>query len=258
MTITRRDFVNGVLVGTGTALLGARPAISSTAKGSGELGERWYGYGGVGDYAGSHGNTPEVVNTAHRVRDGSFAGIVADIPVEEAVAWAAKADTICADEELLYFDPYPSRQAWCRARCDAALAQLQQLPKDLPLILVNHFPLRVELTNYLRRPHFRIWCGTERTADWHTRFNVKTVVYGHLHIRSTRVIDGVRFTPTIGDRSAACALICVKSCLYRRRRHDDRTACPRKCSYLERIHGGFGVAVQSSSYRAHFADGRSA
>jgi spermidine dehydrogenase len=64
--ITRRDFVNGALLGVGGALLGARPPRQS-------LGPDWYGYGGVGDYRFSHGNTPEAVETAHRLRDGGFA-----------------------------------------------------------------------------------------------------------------------------------------------------------------------------------------
>ena len=37
------------------------------------------------------------------------------------------------------------------------------------------------------------WCGTRRTTDWHLRFNAKVVVSGHLHIRSTKYRDGVRF-----------------------------------------------------------------
>jgi len=37
-----------------------------------KLPDDWYGPGGVGDYAPSHGNTPEVVTMAHRVRDGRF------------------------------------------------------------------------------------------------------------------------------------------------------------------------------------------
>ncbi len=45
----------------------------------------------------------------------------------------------------------------------------------------------------LRYPEFAQWCGTERTADWHTRFNAKAVVYGHLHIPRTTWEDGVRF-----------------------------------------------------------------
>ena len=35
--------------------------------------------------------------------------------------------------------------------------------------------------------------GTERTADWHLRFNAVEMVYGHLHIPRTTRHDGVRF-----------------------------------------------------------------
>ena len=72
--ITRRDFVNSLLVGTGAALCSA-PAPLGARAGAGEmlpepdLGSDWYGYGGVGDYADSHGNTPEVVYRAHSLRD---------------------------------------------------------------------------------------------------------------------------------------------------------------------------------------------
>ncbi len=73
--ITRRDFVNGVAVGVGSALL-TQTAPGCTgqdaARGRPSLGPDWYGYGGVGDYRLSHGNTPEVVATAHRIRDGEF------------------------------------------------------------------------------------------------------------------------------------------------------------------------------------------
>jgi len=72
--ITRRDFVNGALVGVGGAALGCRsrrpPADTSRSEWS--VDPDWYGYGGVGDYRLSHGNTPEAVETAHRLRDGGF------------------------------------------------------------------------------------------------------------------------------------------------------------------------------------------
>lgn len=42
-------------------------------------------------------------------------------------------------------------------------------------------------------PEFAQWCGTGLTADWHRRFNVAAVVYGHLHIPRTTWYDGVRF-----------------------------------------------------------------
>jgi len=75
--ITRRDFLNGVALGVGGALLGpAAPARAESAAGFAiprpSLGPDWYGYGGVGDYRLSHGNTPEVVAAAHRLRDGEL------------------------------------------------------------------------------------------------------------------------------------------------------------------------------------------
>ncbi len=54
------------------------------------------------------------------------------------------------------------------------------------LIVANHFPLRADLAVLPRIPRFSIWCGTTRTNDWHRRFNIEAVVYGHLHLRSSR------------------------------------------------------------------------
>ena len=73
--ITRRDFVNGMAAGAGAALtVGAIPAHGQMASNPIELslGADWYGYGGVGSYRYSHGNTPEVVETAHRVLDRQY------------------------------------------------------------------------------------------------------------------------------------------------------------------------------------------
>ncbi len=84
--ITRRDFLNGTAVGVGGMLL------NPTAQSLGEaqayppdhvLGDDWYGYGGVGDYRLSHGNTPELVTTAHRLRDGAFRDRLAGIAPQE-------------------------------------------------------------------------------------------------------------------------------------------------------------------------------
>lgn len=76
--ITRRDFINGVLVGAGGSLLTG--CVSSDAGdasgGTAEAGGRsstdynpWTGPGGVGDYAVSNGNTWEVVQAGHQIRD---------------------------------------------------------------------------------------------------------------------------------------------------------------------------------------------
>lgn len=72
--ITRRDFLNGTSIGMGGMLLGlSAPSSHSSAWGSRlSLDSNWYGYGGVGDYRLSHGNTPEVVANAHRLWDQGF------------------------------------------------------------------------------------------------------------------------------------------------------------------------------------------
>ena len=74
-SITRRDFVGGTLAGTGAALLAtAAPGVvrgkSAEKPGYLQVGPEWTGPGGVGDYSASNGNTHEVVNAAHSIRDG--------------------------------------------------------------------------------------------------------------------------------------------------------------------------------------------
>jgi spermidine dehydrogenase len=80
--ITRRDFVNGTLVGAGAAVLGVRtrtaaaaidgraspPAAAMAAPAA----DTFTGYGGVGDYARANGNTWPVVQAAHRLRDRRY------------------------------------------------------------------------------------------------------------------------------------------------------------------------------------------
>ena len=118
-----------------------------------------------------------------------------DVAPERAVEWAVEAGILCADEYLLHSDPFPSRAAWCEARCLATEQRLEQALAidDHPLVLINHFPLRQELAVLPAIPRFSIWCGTRRTEEWHRRFRASTVLYGHLHIRRRTVIDGVRF-----------------------------------------------------------------
>lgn len=112
---------------------------------------------------------------------------------EEALAIAYETGVVCTDEALLYPDPYPTRDAWCRQRLAVTERRLREIPADLPVVLVNHYPLVRDPTRILRYPEFAQWCGTEQTADWHVRFNATTVVYGHLHIPRTTWYDGVRF-----------------------------------------------------------------
>jgi 3',5'-cyclic AMP phosphodiesterase CpdA len=116
-----------------------------------------------------------------------------DVPVEEAVEWAAEENLLCSDEVLLHPDPFPSRAAWCHERVRLTEPRLEEAARQAPLVIVNHFPLRQDLAILPRIPRFSIWCGTRLTESWHLRFRARAVVYGHLHIRATHHRDGVRF-----------------------------------------------------------------
>lgn len=69
--ITRRDFVHGSSLMIGGALAGCNTLATQPDYGF-EVGSDWYGPGGVGDYALSHGNTPDLVKVAHEIRAGRF------------------------------------------------------------------------------------------------------------------------------------------------------------------------------------------
>ena len=116
-----------------------------------------------------------------------------DVAEADAVAWAEESGVLCSDEQLLHPDPYPSIPAWCAARVALAEQRLAELDPAARLVLVNHFPLDERLLALRWIPRFSIWCGTRRTRDWHLRYPVDAVVYGHTHMRSTRVLEGVRF-----------------------------------------------------------------
>ena len=98
-----------------------------------------------------------------------------------------------ADADEALEAAYGAGAAWCHARVRATAARLAALPAGTRTVLVNHWPLTRLPTRILRHPQFAIWCGTELTADWHTRFAATAVVYGHLHIPRTTYEDGVRF-----------------------------------------------------------------
>lgn len=112
---------------------------------------------------------------------------------EQAIEWALEEDISCADEFYLRPDPFPSKYDWCRSLCLKAEKKLAAVDPSLPIVIVNHFPLRLDLVKIPAIPRFVIWCGTRRTENWHKQFNVEVVVSGHLHLRSTKWRDGVRF-----------------------------------------------------------------
>lgn len=117
----------------------------------------------------------------------------AEVARGDVIAWSAAEHSVCADEELLWSDPYLTREAWCAARVAATERRLAALPDDVDTILVNHFPLRQRHAILPRIPRFSPWCGTRQTEDWHLRFRARVVIYGHLHIPRTFVEDGVAF-----------------------------------------------------------------
>jgi spermidine dehydrogenase len=62
--ITRRDFLGSTLLASGAALLdGLTPAQLVAAS------DDWTGYGGIGEYRRSNGNTLEVLQAGHQMRD---------------------------------------------------------------------------------------------------------------------------------------------------------------------------------------------
>jgi spermidine dehydrogenase len=64
--IERRDLLNSTLLAAGSVLLNSVVPFQLLGK------EDWTGYGGVGDYAHSNGNTYEVMTAGHKIRDHVF------------------------------------------------------------------------------------------------------------------------------------------------------------------------------------------
>ena len=84
--ISRRDFLNGTLLASAGLVLGRHaPGFGTIAPT-----DAWDGYGGVGDYARAHGNSYEVMSTAHRLRDGAFAPAMAS-----AIDTGERYDLVC-------------------------------------------------------------------------------------------------------------------------------------------------------------------
>ncbi len=76
-SITRRDFLNSTLLASGSLLLS--PISPSQLLAAGTPDDGWTGYGGVGDYANSNGNTRAVLEAGHQIRDGIFENAPANV-----------------------------------------------------------------------------------------------------------------------------------------------------------------------------------
>ena len=78
--ITRRDFLNGTLLGSGALLLNsASPVRLRAGTAATRSDDDWTGYGGAGDYANSNGNTAAVLEAGHQIRDGVFENLPGDV-----------------------------------------------------------------------------------------------------------------------------------------------------------------------------------
>ena len=82
--ITRRDFLNASLLASGATLVGGGSPLDllrqpPRAEGATPVEDDWAGPGGVGDYANSNGNTTAVLEAGHRIRDGAFEELPADV-----------------------------------------------------------------------------------------------------------------------------------------------------------------------------------
>jgi hypothetical protein len=83
-SITRRDFLNASLLASGGALLNhIAPADMLRAKAARKAenvaDDDWTGYGGVGDYSRSNGNTYAILDAGHQIRDGAFETLPANV-----------------------------------------------------------------------------------------------------------------------------------------------------------------------------------
>jgi len=116
-----------------------------------------------------------------------------DVSRQGVLAWARESGIRPVDEIRLRTDPHHDIAAWSNVLIERAEARFATIPRDAPWVLVTHFPLLLDLVRLYRIPRFRPWCGTLKTADWHRRYPIKVAVSGHLHMRATDWISGVRF-----------------------------------------------------------------
>jgi spermidine dehydrogenase len=70
--VTRRDFLNSTLLASGAMLLDQLTPAQLLAQRSAATTDDFTGYGGVGDYAHSNGNTEPILKAGHGIRDGAY------------------------------------------------------------------------------------------------------------------------------------------------------------------------------------------
>ena len=77
--ITRRDFLNATLLVSGGLLTSTASGKLLSQSARNPATDEWTGYGGVGDYANSNGNTAVVLEGGHQIRDGAFESLPSNV-----------------------------------------------------------------------------------------------------------------------------------------------------------------------------------
>ncbi len=111
---------------------------------------------------------------------------------QQVLDWAWEHGIKCTDEYLLHCEPYADIAAWCADRVHITESRLGEIAPYKKIMLVNHYPLRREFIYLPQIERFIAWCGTRATEDWHRRFPIDIVVYGHLHTPYTAWFESVR------------------------------------------------------------------
>ncbi|WP_311567425.1 metallophosphoesterase family protein [Photobacterium arenosum] len=114
-----------------------------------------------------------------------------DFTPEQGLERARRAGAVCSDAFFLKTYPYPDIRSWCTERVQYTEARLNAVSGQLPMIFINHFPMLQVLTQSVQPQEFSIWCGTQQVASWLSRYPVCLVVYGHLHMHGSTVLEGI-------------------------------------------------------------------
>src|SRR5580698_1026364 len=108
-SITRRDFLGAALLASGGALLESITPVQLLA-----AEDEFTGYGGVGEYSSSNGNTLAVLRAGHTIRDGVYDPLPKDvIDTGESYDCVIVGGGICGLAAGLFFQ----RQARSGAKC---------------------------------------------------------------------------------------------------------------------------------------------
>lgn len=114
-----------------------------------------------------------------------------DVPIDKAVDWAKEHDVLATDEMLLHPDPYATRQDWCAAlivKEELKMAAANAEHPELPLVIINHWPLRQDLVKLTLVPRFRIWCGTTKVC-FHISYVLHVMQFTRLREHYTGGLD---------------------------------------------------------------------